>query len=303
MTTLPSVDVLIPTYRRPELLRLAIDAVRAQQYDGPLSVTVVFDRDEPDQSFVEHDGVPVRVIANVRTPGLSGARNTAILASTAELVAFCDDDDQWLPGKLSRQVAALLAEPGAEFASTSIRVDYQGESSVRLAGTDRVGYQQLLASRMSMLHSSTFLMRRSAVLDGIGLISEDIPGSQKEDWDILLRASRRRPIVHVDEPLVAIRWGGSLFSTAWDTKISSANWMLDNHPDIAGNQVGYARLLGQIAFSHAALKQRGTAVKVAAKAARVRWKEPRGYLALAVASGAVSAATVQSVLHKRGKGI
>ncbi|MFC7757306.1 hypothetical protein ACFQY4_03945 [Catellatospora bangladeshensis] len=69
----------------------------------------------------------------------------------------------------------------------------------------------LARSRMSMLHSSGFLARREALLaDGaIGPVSEDAPGSQNEDWDLLLRAARRHPIVHVDEPLVRVLWGAA----------------------------------------------------------------------------------------------
>ena len=84
---------------------------------------VVYDQSEPDQSLA---GDPrIRVVANTRTPGLAGARNTGILALDTDLVAFCDDDDEWLPGKLRRQVVALQAVPAAEFASCGIVVAYR----------------------------------------------------------------------------------------------------------------------------------------------------------------------------------
>ncbi len=44
----------------------------------------------------------VQVITNTRTPGLAGARNSGIMAPSGELVAFCDDDDEWLQGKVRR---------------------------------------------------------------------------------------------------------------------------------------------------------------------------------------------------------
>ena len=62
-----------------------------------------------------------------------------------------------------------------------------------------VTHADLLQSRMAMLHSSTFLIRRASLLDGIGLVNEAAPQSQNEDWDLLLRASARRDIVHVDD--------------------------------------------------------------------------------------------------------
>ena len=50
------------------------------------------------------DGDRVLVISNDRKPGLAGARNCGILATKPSYVAFCDDDDRWLPGKLRAQV-------------------------------------------------------------------------------------------------------------------------------------------------------------------------------------------------------
>jgi glycosyltransferase involved in cell wall biosynthesis len=288
-------------------MRAALESARAQRYDGDLRIAVIFDREEPDHSLVCDGGdgaVPVRVLANDRTPGLAGARNCGVLSSTAELVAFLDDDDRWLTGKLARQVERLVATPRAEFATTDMRVEFEGQSIPREAGVALVTHEQLLASRMAMLHSSTFLIRRAALVDGIGLVDEAAPASQNEDWDLLLRASRREPIAHVQEPLVAVRWGSSsLFARAWESRIAGARWVLGKHPDIRTSAVGYARLLGQIAFAHAALGQRREAMRCALESARTRWREPRAYLALAVSLRLVSAQRVMATLHKHGRGV
>ncbi len=86
----------------------------AQEYDGGIEVLVVFDRIEPDGASLEQDrpGRMVRVLANARTPGLAGSRNTGILAAQGELVAFCDDDDVWLPGKLGARCGLMAEQPG-----------------------------------------------------------------------------------------------------------------------------------------------------------------------------------------------
>ena len=134
----PSVGVVIPTRNRPELVRKAIAAVRDQHYPGEVKVVVVYDQTEPDYLLASTDGTQVLVLTNWRTSGLAGARNTGILALDTEFVAFCDDDDQWRPDKLRRQVAALLAEPDAEFATCAIEVEYEGRTTPRLAGHSRV---------------------------------------------------------------------------------------------------------------------------------------------------------------------
>jgi glycosyltransferase involved in cell wall biosynthesis len=298
----PSVGVVLPTHDRPAQLRAAVTAVLAQDYPGQLSAVIVHDRSEPDSSLA--DGDRVRVLANTRTPGLAGARNTGVLAAGTELVAFCDDDDQWLPGKLRAQVEALRAVPGADFATCGIIVESGGRSSPRLAGRDAVTYDDLLRSRLVMVHSSTYLARRAALLDGIGLLDENIPGSQNEDWDLALRAARRHPIVCVDRPLVRVYWGeASYFARQWETQAAALQWMLERHPDIAGCRVGAARVYGQLAFAYACLGQRAAAWRWARRALRYNWHERRVPFALAVALGMVSGAGVLNRLHAHGHGI
>ena len=305
MTDLPSVGVIVPTHNRPELMRGAVEAVLAQEYEGRLRVIVVYDRADPDPSMARSAGTRcVEVMANSRTAGLAGARNTGILALDTDLVAFCDDDDEWLPGKLTAQVDALLAQPGAEFCSCGIAVDFDGAVNARLAGTDTVTHEHLLRSRMAMLHSSTFVLRRSALVDGIGLVDEEVPGGQNEDWDLLLRASARQPIVHVDRPLVRVRWGRtSFFAQQWQTKISSLEWMLDRHEDIGESKVGSARVYGQLAFAHACLGERRVARRWARRSLRRHFREWRAVVALMVSARLVTGPAVLRVLHKYGRGV
>jgi hypothetical protein len=157
---------------------------------------------------------------------------------------------------------------------------------------------------MAMLHSSTFLIRRAALLGPLGLVDEQAPGSHNEDWDLLLRAARIRPITHLDDALVAVRWGStSMFTRAWPARIDSLRWMLAKHPEIRGSAVGYARVLGQLAFGYAALGQRREALRHCRQAIRTRWREPRAYLAAAVAARVLSPRVVLELLHRRGHGI
>jgi glycosyltransferase involved in cell wall biosynthesis len=301
----PSVGVVIPTRNRPELVRQAIASVREQRYPGEVKILVVYDQTEPDYLLASTDGVPVLVLTNWRTSGLAGARNTGVLALDTELVAFCDDDDRWQADKLRRQVAALLAEPDSEFATCAIEVEYEGKFTARLAGRSRVTIDELSRSRMAMLHSSTFLIRRKALAaEAIGLVAEDAPGSQNEDWDLLLRASRRTPIVHLDEPMVRVLWGRtSHYAYEYATKISSLRWMMQRHPEISGCRPGAARVYGQLACWSAATGNRSQAWQFSKEAVRANWREPRTAIALAAMTGAVKVENVLSALHKRGRGI
>ena len=305
----PTVGVVVPTHDRPELLRETLRAILDQDVPAPLEVVVVFDRASPDETLVSLGTPhrPVRVIANSRTPGLAGARNSGILALDTEWVAFCDDDDTWDAGKLRAQLERSRQRPEADVITTAIRVAYEGndgEELPRLAGTDRIEHAQLVRSRMAMLHSSSLLLRRSALLGPLGLVDERLPGSQNEDWDMLLRSAALAPIEHVDEPLVRVRWGRtSHFSRNWRTHVDSLEWMLEHHPGILADDKGAARVFGQLAFGWAALGDRARATRWARRAMRRNWREPRAPIALAVLARVVTPEGVLSFLNGRGKGL
>lgn len=300
-----TVSVVLATRDRVALLRRAVDAVLAQEHDGRIECVVVFDQSPPDESLGRDDGRrAVRVMANTRTPGLAGARNTGILAATGELVAFCDDDDEWLPGKLSAQVAGLRASPDAVLAASGVVVAARGRERARVHPGPAVTFADLVRSRVMEAHPSTFLARRSAVLSGIGLVDEDVPGSYGEDYDWLLRAAAVAPIVMVARPLVRVHWhGASFFNERWRTIDAALAYLQDKHPALRDDPAGSARILGQRAFARAAVGDRRGARRLAATSLRRNWRERRAYVALAASTGVVSAGRVQRALNALGRGV
>jgi glycosyltransferase involved in cell wall biosynthesis len=301
----PPVSVVVPTRDRPQPLRRAVRAILGQRYPGPVECVVVFDHSDPDLAWGDPGpGRRLRLVRNQRTPGLAGARNTGVVHATGELVAFCDDDDEWLPGKLERQVAALASRPHAAVATTGIVVRYGDRSVTRVAPTPEVSHRQLLRSRMTELHPSTYLVRRADLLDGIGLVDEHIPGSFAEDYEWLLRAARRAPVLAVQEALVVVHWHqSSFFADRWRTIISALTYLVDKHRELQQEPSGLARIYGQIAFAHAALGERDAARRWARRTLSLNRRERRAYLALAVSLRLIKARTVVRLAHVAGKGV
>lgn len=303
-TPLPDVTCVIPTRDRPQLVREAIAAVVEQDYPGRIEVIVVFDRTEPDTSLERaDDGRVVRVVPNSRKPGLAGGRNTGITASTSELVAFCDDDDTWLPGKLLAQVALLRRRPECVAATTGIVVDFKGTLTERPSRKDTFTFADLLRDRIMEAHPCTYLLRRSA-LDEVGLVDENIPGAYSEDYELLLRLARKGPIGAVIEPLAKINWhGASYFDARWDMIVDAQTYLLERYPEFASDRRGHARVLGQIAFAHAAAGRKREALATARRTLARNPAERRALLAAAIGAGVVSPDRILHYLHERGRGI
>jgi glycosyltransferase involved in cell wall biosynthesis len=101
----PLVSVIIPTYRRPDVIRDAISSVLAQTY-AHLEVIVVSDGPDP-QTAAAVSGMDDRVIYHelAVNSGPAEARNAGVAISRGQWIGFLDDDDAWLPRKLEAQLA------------------------------------------------------------------------------------------------------------------------------------------------------------------------------------------------------
>jgi hypothetical protein len=108
----------------------------------------------------------------------------------------------------------------------------------------------------------------------------------------------------VPEVGVVVRWHKqSYFTSRWDTMAQGLSWLLERYPEFATVPAGEARVAGQVAFATAAKGDRRGAVHWVGRAIRRNPLEPRAYLALAVASGAVKPDAIIRRLHDRGRGI
>jgi glycosyltransferase involved in cell wall biosynthesis len=282
----PLVSVVVPTRNRPQMLARALACILQQDYAGPVECIVVFDQSEPalPRDLTVPAGRTVRGIRNTRTPGLPGARNSGILASSGELIAFCDDDDEWLPTKLTEQVRDLAASPGHSVATTGIITVLQGQARERILGVREVPHEMFLDSRVMEVHSSTLLIRRPALLDHIGLIDEEIPGGYAEDHEWLLRATRKTPVLVTQAPLVRVLiHRDSYFAEKWPMIAEASRYLLEQHPDLRTRPKGLARIYGRLALAEAAQGHRRPALRYAVGSLRLQWRQHRAYTAILMA--------------------
>ncbi|MBX3284964.1 MAG: glycosyltransferase family 2 protein [Actinobacteria bacterium] len=296
-------SVVISTHSRPEQLREAIAAVRAQDHAGAIETLVVWDKTEPEWDLADDDPHrPVRILANTRTPGLPGSRNCGAAAASAPVLGFCDDDDLWLPSKARRQLA-LLEETGADTCSSGLEVLIDGKVIPREGVDGVLRYVDLLRTRRMEAYMGTAMVRTEAFWGAIGPMDEHIPGGYAEDYEWMLRATRHQPVPVIPEPLLQMRWiVRSHFRDQWPDWEAALGQILDQHPDFGREPRGRARIEGQIAVAIAAQGRRSDALKQVGRTWQDSWREPRGLIALAVVAG-VPAGKVSAALNRRGRGI
>jgi hypothetical protein len=131
-------------------------------------------------------------------------------------VAFLDNDDLSLPGRIERGVAALEAAPGAPLAFGQVRVvdgalrpleEWRRVLEPRFARVVAEGatYETLLSARCPIYTSAT-IVRRAAFLASGGF---DPAFDAYEDLDLYLRLARRAPLAPIPgEPVTLYRLHG-----------------------------------------------------------------------------------------------
>jgi glycosyltransferase involved in cell wall biosynthesis len=125
------VSVLIPTWQRRELLTSRCLPSVFNQTHPDVEAVVVSDGPDPELAALL-DGQPgVRFAAlpdHLAHPNNRGgrARNAAADLATGDILAYLDDDNAWRPSHLERLVAALEADPAADFAYSRMLVHPAG---------------------------------------------------------------------------------------------------------------------------------------------------------------------------------
>lgn len=110
----PLVSVIVPTYHRPALARRAAASALAQHFPALEVVVVVDGRDRATVQALEALGDErLRVIVPDDHLGNGAARNRGVREARAPWIAFLDDDDTWLPGKLRAQLQRAQASSAA----------------------------------------------------------------------------------------------------------------------------------------------------------------------------------------------
>jgi hypothetical protein len=185
-------SVIMPTRDRCGEMVRAAASVLAQDVDD-LELVVVDDHSSDDSAKVL-DGLMaqdrrIRVVRNETSVGPCEARNRGLAVAGGELVAFCDDDDLWLPGVGRVLVDYLTARPDVGAVSSwHLVLHAQTGKAATFRGPLELETNQLLWQNFVLISA---MIRRTAFSFDIRFDPSFPTG---EDWDLWLRCSQERPI-------------------------------------------------------------------------------------------------------------
>lgn len=276
METLALVSCIIPSYKRADTLRRAVDSVLAQTYLN-IEVLVVDDNIAGDEfSKALHNIVNeykednrVKLVTQPKHINGAEARNAGIRAANGEWIAFLDDDDEWLPSKIEKQMSILKKHPEVAGASCYYNEYVAGKlvHSCPAYTTEDLNFKVL--TRQIAMYTPTLLMRKDRLIDFGGFDNRLI---RHQDLQLLAEFTYRNKMLVVEEFLVNV-YGDSqsnrlslenLIQVKRDYFASIAN-VFESYPKHKQILIKCAHYY-EVAFC--ALKERkiGVAIKYAAKA-------------------------------------
>jgi glycosyltransferase involved in cell wall biosynthesis len=202
-SSLPCVSVVIPTYNRSKLLRMAVDSVLAQTYPH-IEVIVVDDGSTDDTAEVMAQYAGRVTYLRQANEGVAAARNGGIRAASGDYVTCLDDDDLILPTKIERQVQVLASRPGVGLVHCRFYFADEDGNYLHKVGLLPEGEVLHKLVHSNFVWASAPLIPRRC-FDQVGLFDEEIP-SVVADWDMWLRIAQAGfPFACVQEPLGAYR--------------------------------------------------------------------------------------------------
>jgi len=218
----PLVSVILPTFNRAKLVSRAINSVLNQSYIN-LECIVIDDGSIDNTKQIVNSINDGRIIylQHQENRHASAARNTGIKHAKGEFIAFLDDDDEWLPEKLEKQITFIGQLP-RKIGMIYCWMDYYKDEKLinEHHPTIKGSVFPMVLDEQRLGGCPTLLIRKE-VLANIGEFDESI--RRGNDGDLIRRICNKYEVDFVPEVLVKVNVGHDYSSIGNASKESIEN--------------------------------------------------------------------------------
>jgi glycosyltransferase involved in cell wall biosynthesis len=194
----PIVSIILPCYNGASRVTQSIESVLTQTFtDWELIIIDDGSTDDTWKVVSAYEGPQVHCIRLPENRGVEFGRATALNLARGEFIALLDDDDPWLPEKLSLQVAYMRAHPDCGLLHGGIVDVYpDGRRLPRMPARGSTSYRTMLVRDVTI--ASTILARKDAIED-VGGFAKSMRSSG--DWDLFTRIGAKYRVGAIDQQL------------------------------------------------------------------------------------------------------
>lgn len=183
------ISIITPTYNRATFLKLAIESVLRQSFEGFEMIIVDDGSTDNTREIVKQFDDERLIYYFQKNQGQSVARNVAIGMAKGSYISFLDSDNLWFPNKLELSLKAFSDNPSADIVyGDGVIIDESGgelsrKNMARYSG--RITAQLLRDNFVSM---NTTMVKRHCFEEMGGLNNKR---KVADDYDLWLRFSSR----------------------------------------------------------------------------------------------------------------
>ena len=195
----PLVSVIVPTFKRPELLKQALCSILNQSFKD-FEIIVVNDAGSEVDSVVAPLNTQGQIFSlrHETNRGLGAARNTGLRAARGRYIAYLDDDDLFYPDHLQTLVDFLSSHPGTVAYTDANRAQQELVEGRWVITRRELVYSRDWDNEEILIHNFVpvlcFMHEKQALVKS-GIFDESL--DRHEDWDLWIRLSQHYPFRHI----------------------------------------------------------------------------------------------------------
>ncbi len=182
-----AIDIVVPVYNGAHLVGRAIRSALAQDALGAATIICIDDRSSDDSwrilTELAQTDDRITLLRQDANLGVAAARNRAVRAGTSPLIAFLDQDDEWIPGSLGARLTALTDDPSLGYVTGLQQVELD-PGAVRPAWCRPEWLERPQPGQLP----SALVVRREVFLE-VGFLDEKLGGGA-DDFDWFARSRR-----------------------------------------------------------------------------------------------------------------
>lgn len=219
----PLVSILTITHNRANLIHRCIESIQKQTYSNYEHIIIDgASTDDTEQVVMGYSDPHIRY-TKIEEKGPAVQMQKAFELSKGELITFLDDDDEYLPEKVEKQVDCF-ARVNSNVGMVYCWMTYYDSNNPPMSGGKAIRYHNptargnvsaLSVSGPNICGTPTLMVRRE-IIDELGCIYRNDIGFQGSDWEFSARICQITEVACLPESLVNVyvNHGSSQLTTA-----------------------------------------------------------------------------------------
>lgn len=266
----PLVSIITITYNRGDLIHKCIESIQKQTY--PNYEHIIVDGNSTDNTREVVEAYNDRHIKYIKldTRGPQVQMEAGSKIAKGKYVTFLDDDDEYLPEKIAKQVNLFETEPddvGIVYCWMTYYKNDDPDTPIRIHKTEFRGFVGDIAPSYPLISGTPTMMLRREVFNEFGGAFDDSIGLLMSDWEFMARVCQKYKVDYVPESLVRVyvdhghkRLSTNFYQDKARKSIIFHNHFLSYFANVFERNPRYAAFhYKQLCRNHAILKERKTA--------------------------------------------